>query len=206
MPCGGGRLSLELASWGYEVTGVDQSPQLLEAARRSASLRSLRVDLQKRDMRDLPWDEEFDGAICIWSSFGYFDEAGDAEFLRSVSRSLKPGARFIFDTPLIETLVSEMLAEPRVWQEVGDLLALEERGFECETSRVKSAWTFIRDGEKEFRELSMRLYTYRELVSMLAQAGFGDWQAYGGLDFEPFDLADRRLYVVATKVGSPAPP
>ena len=128
VPCGGGRLSLELASFGYQVTGIDQSPQLLDAAARSATERGLLVDWQQRDMRDLPWDAKFDGAICFWSSFGYFDEEGNAEFLRSVSRSLKPGARFIFDTPLIETRLAEVLDEPRVWQEVGDLLALEERG------------------------------------------------------------------------------
>ena len=199
MPCGGGRLSLELAAFGYQVTGIDQSPQLLDAAARSATERGLLVDWQQRDMRDLPGDGDFDGAICFWSSFGYFDEEGNAEFLRSVSRSLKPGARFIFDTPLIETRLAEVLDEPRVWQEVGDLLALEERGFDYETSRVESSWTFIRDGEREHRQLSMRLYTYRELVALLEQAGFGNHQAYGSVDFEPFEPGDRWLYLVTTK-------
>jgi SAM-dependent methyltransferase len=202
VPCGGGRLSLELASFGYQVTGIDQSPQLLDAAARSATERGLLVDWQQRDMRDLPWDAKFDGAICFWSSFGYFDEEGNAEFLRSVSRSLKPGARFIFDTQLIETRLAEVLDEPRVWQEVGDLLALEERGFDYETSRVESSWTFIRDGEREHRQLSMRLYTYRELAALLEHAGFGNHQAYGSVDFEPFEPGDRWLYLVTTRADT----
>ena len=205
VPCGGGRLSLEMASFGYRVTGVDQSPALLGTAAESAASDGLTVHWEQRDMRDMQWDEEFDGAICFWSSFGYFDDEGNAEFLASVSRSLKPGARFILDTPLFETRLSEMLDEPRVWQKVGDMLALEERGFDHETSRVESAWTFIRDGEKEFRELSMRLYTYRELAAMLERAGFGDFQAYGSLDLESFETGDRWLYLVATKVGNPGP-
>ena len=139
VPCGGGRLSLELASFGYRVTGIDQSPQLLQSAGTSASARSLTVDWQQRDMRDLPWDGEFDGAICFWGSFGYFDDEGNAEFLRSIGRCLKPGARLIFDTPLIETRLAEVLDEPRVWQEVENLLVLEERGFDHETSRVESS-------------------------------------------------------------------
>ena len=206
VPCGAGRLSLELASFGYRVTGIDQSPQLLQSAGTSAATRGLTVDWQQRDMRDLPWDGEFDGAICFWGSFGYFDDEGNAEFLRSVSRCLKPGARFIFDTPLIETRLAEMLDEPRVWQEVGNLLVLEERGFDYETSRVESSWTFIRDVEKERRELSMRLYTYRELMSLLERAGFGNHQAYGSLEMEPFEPGDRWLYLVTTKTGPAAPP
>lgn len=205
VPCGGGRLSLELASFGYRVTGVDQSPQLVEAARMSADSRKLTVRWQQCDMRDISWDEEFDGAVCFWSSFGYFDEEGNTEFLKSVSRSLKPGARFIFDTPLIETRLTEVMAEPRVWQEVGDLLVLEDRGFDHETSRVESVWTFIHGAQRERRQFSMRLYTYRELILMLERAGFGNHEAYGGLEFETFEPGDSWLYLVTTKVSPPEP-
>ena len=53
-------------------------------------------------MRDLPWLGEFGGAVCFWSSFGYFDEQGNADFLRAVSNALKPGARFLLDTPWLK--------------------------------------------------------------------------------------------------------
>lgn len=103
VPCGGGRLSLELASRGYRVTGVDISMPLLEEAQVIADAQHLPISYEHRDMRDLPWRGEFDGAICFWSSFGYFDEQGNADFLSAVSKALKPGARFLLDTPLVET-------------------------------------------------------------------------------------------------------
>ena len=58
-------------------------------------------------------------------------------------------------------------------------------------------------GQREVRDMSIRLYTYRELVAMLEQAGFGDHQAYGDLELTPFELGAPWLYLVTTKVGEP---
>ena len=201
VPCGGGRIALELAASGYEVTGVDVSQSLLDDGRAKADVRQLPIRLRCGDMRDLPWAEEFDGAVCFWSSFGYFDEQGNADFLEAVSRSLRPGAPFVLDTPLVENRVREILEEPRVWWRVGKLLVLEERRFDHETSRVESDWTFIRDGRRSAKHLSLRLYTYRELTLLLEQAGFGERRAYGSIDFEPFEAGSSWLYMVTRKLG-----
>ena len=203
VPCGAGRLALELAAWGYEVTGIDQSAGLIDAARDDAAGHDLQIDFRHGDMRDLPDEAGYDGAVCFWNSFGYFDDAGNLEFLRAVSRSLNPGGRLVLDTPLMETLLHGIADEPRIWTEAGDLLALEERGFDYERGRLESTWTFIRDGEREVREMSIRLYTYRELVTVLERAGFGEHQPYSSLEFEPFELGAPWLYLVTTKVSEP---
>ena len=44
VPCGGGRLSLEMASRGYRVTGVDISLPLLEAARVKADVQRVAIN------------------------------------------------------------------------------------------------------------------------------------------------------------------
>ena len=206
VPCGGGRLSLEMASRGYRVTGVDISLPLLEDAKARADVQRLPISWEHRDMRDLPWRGEFDGAVCFWSSFGYFDEQGNADFLRAVSHALKPGAPFLLDTPLIETRLPEMAAEARVWWPVGDLLALEDRSFDHVSSRVESEWTFVHEGRVEKKFLSLRLYTYQELCSLLELAGFGDHRAYGTLDWEPFELGSTWLYMLTTKLRNPLLP
>ncbi len=54
VPCGGGRLSLEMASRGYDVTGVDFSLSLLEDAKGKADAQGLQISFEARDMRDLP--------------------------------------------------------------------------------------------------------------------------------------------------------
>ena len=179
---------------------------LLEAAWVKADVQRVDISWEHRDMRDLPWSGEFDGAVCFWSSFGYFDEQGNADFLSAVSNALKPGARFLLDTPLVETRLPEMEAETRVWWPVGDLLALEERRFDHVNSRVESEWTFVNHGQIEKKSLSLRLYTYRELSCLLEQAGFGKHQAYGTLDWEPFTLGSTWLYLVTTKLEEPTLP
>src|SRR3990172_3656095 len=92
VPCGNGRLSLELASRGYRLTGVDISQGFIDEARAASQQRNVRVSWEHREMRDLPWNEHFDGAFCFGNSFGYLDDEGNAAFLKAVLRSLKPGA------------------------------------------------------------------------------------------------------------------
>ena len=65
VPCGGGRLSLELASRGYRVTGVDISWPLLEDAKAIADVRHLPISWEHRDMRDLPWRGQFAAAFAF---------------------------------------------------------------------------------------------------------------------------------------------
>jgi 2-polyprenyl-3-methyl-5-hydroxy-6-metoxy-1,4-benzoquinol methylase len=65
VPCGGGRHSLALATVGYQLTGVDISVDFLKAARSSAADRKTSLTWEQRDMRDLPWRQQFDGAFCL---------------------------------------------------------------------------------------------------------------------------------------------
>ncbi len=204
VPCGSGRLALELADRHFRITAIDRNQRLIEWGEVAAASRGLEVDWRVGDMRGLLQDGTYDGAVCFWNSFGYFDDAGNLEFLRAVSRSLKPGGRLALDTPLLETLLLDAVQESRVWEKAGDLLALEERAYDHETGRLESTWTFIRGAARETRHMSIRLYTYRELIALLEQAGFGGHQSYGDLDMTPFALGAPWLYLVTTKVGGPA--
>src|SRR5512132_332799 len=76
VPCGDGRLALELSARGCRVTGVDVSSDFLTAARDAARERGLDVLWRQSDMRDLPWTEQFEAAYCAGSSFGFFDDEG----------------------------------------------------------------------------------------------------------------------------------
>src|SRR6266702_2077566 len=89
VPCGGGRHSLALAARGHQATGVDLSSDFLREARKQAKERHLEVAWEQREMDDLPWQNEFDGAFCFGNSFGYLDDAGNSRFLKAVARALK---------------------------------------------------------------------------------------------------------------------
>jgi SAM-dependent methyltransferase len=123
VPCGEGRLARELASRGYALTGVDFSSDFLQEARSRAMEKGLDIRWEQRDMRDLPWHHDFDGAFCFGGSFGYFEDEGNADFVRAVCRSLKEGARFVLEIGVsMETLLPRF--QTREWTRIGDFLFL----------------------------------------------------------------------------------
>jgi SAM-dependent methyltransferase len=200
VPCGGGRHSFALAARGFRMTGVDLSEGFLDAARaRAASLsESDRIAWEHREMRDLPWREEFDGAYCFGNSFGYLDDLGNGDFLKAVARALRPGARFVLDTSYVAEVLFPSLQE-RAWYPVGEMLFLADRRYVPAESRLHVEYTFIRAGETEKRSMSARVYTCREIHSLLKEAGFTDVQDVGALNREPFRLGSSRLLLVATR-------
>jgi SAM-dependent methyltransferase len=200
VPCGGGRHCHALAGRGYEMTGVDLSPGFLDAARSQSEERPGVTAWMQREMRDLPWSEEFDGAFSFGNSFGYDDDGGNADFLKAVSRALKPGARFLLDTSYVLEILLPSFQE-RSWYEVGDMLVLAQRRYDPPSSQLHVEYVWIRGGSVERRAMSARLYSYREIVRLLEEAGFTDVQGYSSLAREPFRLGSNRLLTVATKSG-----
>ena len=95
VPCGGGRLSLELASRGYRVTGVEFSDAFIQEARAASAACGLNIAWSQRDMRELPWQETFDGAFCFGNSFGYCSEAENSNFLAQGAKVLQPVGRSV---------------------------------------------------------------------------------------------------------------
>ena len=200
VPCGYGRLTLELASRGLLMTGVDISVAFLEEARTSAEKAGLEILWEEREMQDLPWKQEFDGAFCFGNSFGYLDDKGNADFLTAVFRCLKPGGRFILDAASVAEAILPRLQE-RTWTKFEDILFLEDQRYDHVLSRLDTEYTFIREGKTEKKFGSHRIYTYRELCQLLENAGFTNYEAFGSLNRVAFKLGSPGLLFVATKKG-----
>lgn len=96
--CGTGNHDLPLAARGYEVTGLDLSPDQLSIARRKARAASLSVRFVRGDMRAFRLGRTFDAAVCMFGAFGYLMRSRDAaSCLRSVKDHLRPGGVFVFE-------------------------------------------------------------------------------------------------------------
>jgi len=169
VPCGAGRLTLPLAERGYRLTGVDWSSEFLAHAQ--AHDASQQITWERRDMRDLPWAGRFDGVCCVGNSFGYLDDEGNAAFLRAVREALKPGGRFVLETPMVlESLLNHL--RPRPWWKAGDGYLLVENEYDPARSRLDIEYTYVYNGRVEVRRGSHRAYTYKELVNLLTASGF----------------------------------
>jgi SAM-dependent methyltransferase len=190
VPCGTGRVGRRLVDKGYDVVGVDITERFLEEAR-AAGLRVERVD-----MRELPFEEEFDAAICMWGSFGYFDDEGNLAQARAAARALKPGGRYLIDTPTLESIYPRF--RERNWFEAGDTTVLMENAFRLDEGRVETDWTFLRGSERHTRRSSIRVYALGGLTDLLREAGFSAFEAHDD-ELEPFEIGSSRLWVVATR-------
>jgi SAM-dependent methyltransferase len=110
-PCGFGRHAQRLARLGYSVTGVDRDETVLAEARRRAPEVEFRA-LDIRHLRSL--DREFDAAICMWQSFGWFDEDENRDVLVATAERLRPHGRLVIDS--FDRRFFETHPEPRVYQ------------------------------------------------------------------------------------------
>jgi len=203
-PCGHGRLAVELARRGCEVTGVDISSELLAEARSAAQDAgvevSRRLAWRESDMRDLPWSARFQAAFCMGGSFGYFGDEGDAAYLQAVARALAPGGRFALDGSRVAETILPSFVERREIERGGIAFESENR-YDPERGRIENRYTITRGSRTETRTASHRLYTVLQLLGMLRAAGFEPESLHGSLDGAPFRMGSAQLFIVARKAG-----
>jgi 2-polyprenyl-3-methyl-5-hydroxy-6-metoxy-1,4-benzoquinol methylase len=98
--CGTGRHAIELTKRGYTVSGVDLSESQIIRARKKAEAEGLDIDFQQQDARNMSFEGAFDAAIMLCEGGFPLMETDEMNFdiLKSVTRALIPGGKFIFTT------------------------------------------------------------------------------------------------------------
>ena len=93
--CGKGRHSKTLASLGFEVTGIDISPDSIRQARQSERDN---LEFYVHDMR-LPFRVNYyDYVFNFFTSFGYFKTRREHDdSIRTIAKSLKTGGSLVID-------------------------------------------------------------------------------------------------------------
>ena len=197
VPCGTGRVSVELAKKGYDVTGIDFNPNAIKRAKSKA--KGLNAVWMEEDMRNMSFNNEFDLVTCMWSSIGYFTDEENANFLKSSGKALKPGGAMILDTPTLESIMR--IFNPHGVIRLGDSYIIEEREYDFDASSINMRWTFFDDGKQFSRTGIIRLYSYKELIDMMKKAGFNEFISYSGFEGKKYTLDSPRLELCAIKKG-----
>jgi SAM-dependent methyltransferase len=198
--CGYGRHAIELAQRGLKVTGIDLSLPLLIRAADESQRRSLSVNFVHADMRELSFDSQFDGACCMMTSFGYFDEETNLKVAQGIWKALKPGGRLLIDVINRDYLVGDL--PTRVWWEGDGCVVLEEVDFSFNTSRISVRRSVVfQDGRQIEQEISIRAYSLHELGRLLRLAGFRVMEVSGSLATRGnyFGSTSRNLFVLCEK-------
>ncbi len=198
LPCGQGRHAIELARRGYDVTGMDISPFLIEVARGRARAGGVEVQWLTGDMREPIPDARFDLVLNLFTSFGYFDEDDDdQQVLAAAASMLTPGGRFVLEVINGERVMANF--EERGWFTVGKSAVMEARRLDRPSQRMVVERTVSTPPETETSVHTLRLYTGPQLEAAMRKAGFrrvelhGDW---GG------ESLQRERSIVIVAVGS----
>lgn len=196
--CGPGRHAISLAKRGFSVTAVDLSTTLLRHAHSTAQKEGAQVRFLQLDMRSLDFHEEFDLAVQLFSSFGYFKSVDeDFAVLRGARRALRNVGYYAIDLinphVLAKTIVSK---NTRVIE--GGIKITEER--QIVEDRVEKVITIPTEGEKlKFHE-SVHLYKPEQIERLLRQAGFLPTHWFGDYAGLPFDRDRSRRMIIVSKV------
>lgn len=195
-PCGFGRHALALSRRGFKVTGVDLSDVELQRARERAAAASVHLDLVCQDMRAMDFSEEFDLALNLFSSIGYFSDEEDRQLLDRFCRALKPGGAFVLDTRNRDHYIRHY-AEEETWPIPGGTVRITHR-LDLATSRIRSQW-WLQEENRFLGETGLRLYSPHELYRMLRPERWSRVELFGGLDGSPITIDSLRIVLVAWK-------
>lgn len=206
--CGNGRHSLIFASKGYDVTGIDLSKFLISEAKgrlkTNYSRYSSRLKFEINDMRYIKHKNEFDLAVNLFSSFGYFEnDAENFKTFSSISKSLKKGGYFFFDflNPLYlrKNIVSHDIVKRN------DKAIIQVRNIRNNAVYKDIIIIKNKPGRKlpeilEFSEM-IKLYGLEKFKKELIKTGLKPVKVFGDYNGEKYRPAgSKRLIILSKKV------
>lgn len=180
LTCGTGSQVFYLARRGYEVTGSDFSPALIEQARCQARKMNLDITFIDGDMRNVKVGK-FDAVITIFNAIGHLPKTDFEIALQNIRSNLKERGIYIFDIFNLQAITDDVINDfaidikrvindatirnvqySQIDRENGFLISHEKYTISKE------------DSEPEIYKNSFKLqiYTAKELQSVLDRNGF----------------------------------
>jgi len=194
--CGKGRHSKTLASLGFNVTGIDISPDSISFAKQ---FEKDNLDFYVHDMRLPFWGNYYEYAFNFFTSFGYFNtrrEHDDA--MRTIAKSLKPGGVFVIDYLNVH-YAEEHLVHHEVKQ-IGES-RYDIHRWDDETHFYKKITVTDPSLSKPFENTErVAKFSLGDFTEMLAFQGLQVQEVFGDYQFNKYDVSKTpRLILIAKK-------
>ena len=179
--CGSGRFLLPLLAQGFDITGVDSSPEMLAACWRRAAQQSLNPELYKQRLNQLNLPRKYQLAMIPGGSFGLLTDPAEAlESLRRIMASLVPGGLFVLDIDQLDSnpeLVSGE-GERSVKRPDGTKILLRTSATFNPDESISygvNRYDLVKNGivvQTEVETFNLRYYTPELFSKLLLEAGF----------------------------------
>ncbi len=164
-----------------------------------------RVEIVARDMREIDYREEFDGAYMFFTTFGYFSDRENIDVINRLSRALRAGGRVLIDlwNPARTMHIAyEYGGHVNRWFEAGEYIVLEDSSHDVLNGFVRVKRIYV---DKESRRIvaervfKVRVYMPWEVREIFEGASLkvlrflGD---YSGGEYSPSSV---RMIVIGVK-------
>ncbi len=206
--CGTGGHARVLAGLGWQVTGVDLSPHMLEIAR-SRTVPGAPIEYVQGAAAEFAVEWTFTAAASLFHVMSYQAEPGELErALANVRRHLAPGGRFVFDFwhgPGVQA-DPPALRVRRAEDAASRLTRIAEPRHDAAARRIDVAYElFLEDraqgGIVRIEEVHRLRYFFRdEVEAALRGAGFVARAAHAGIDDAPLDARSWYGLIIAEAV------
>jgi 2-polyprenyl-3-methyl-5-hydroxy-6-metoxy-1,4-benzoquinol methylase len=197
--CGTGTVAVGLSLAGYNVTGIDHSPDMLKIAREKAKSSRAELKFIKGDIIDIDLGREFGLILCLGNTVPLMTGLNDCRrFFKNCVRHLKPGG-----TMIIQILNYDRILKYRpatfATDVLGDIIRVKQ--YRYGKSLIEFVVSLI-DNTKIPPEIAVsrrkiRPWKRADLSRELRDAGFKKVAAYGDYLKSRFSLKSKDLVVVA---------
>jgi SAM-dependent methyltransferase len=211
LACGSGRLLVPLAREGYELTGVDSSPSMLNLAREALEQAGVaaRCKLVQENMYSLHLGQQFRLAFIALGSFGHVcTRKEQRQTLATVRNHLTPRGKFILDISnadvrYMEHLSGQLLHQGTWQRDDGAMLSHFVSPASSPSRHFLELTHFYeehRQGEAVKRTVirtHLYLFERNEVELLLEEAGFVITNVYGDYELNPFEHDSPRMIFIA---------
>jgi SAM-dependent methyltransferase len=211
LACGTGRMAIPMALRGYQVTGVDVVPEMVEWARKKAARQGASIEWVVADGRAFHLQQQFRFIYMLAHAFQFFHTRADLEaLLARVREHLTPDGCFLFDTrnPSRQNLYETHHPEPQKYAtpDGGQLVVTDEQHYDPMT-QIQHYTSYYRwlhpDGQQVEREKTIRVglrYVFpQEMEALLHYNGFRIRACYGSWQQEPLTATSREMIYVCER-------
>lgn len=203
--CGTGSIALPLAKEGYDVIGVDLSPEMLTEADHKAMEEGVSVRFACQDMTELELGEEADCILSLCDSMNYLTEDGQLEdAFKSIAQHMKQESLFLFDLNT-EYKFKEVLGQNVFGSAEEHAAYIWENDYD-EEEKINEYYVsfFIENEDGLYERIEEfhyeRAYSMEEIEEGLQAAGMELVEVYDGYSFDaPRAESERLLFAARLK-------
>lgn len=194
LACGKGRHSIYIHKKGFDVTGVDLSPESIKIAKREETDN---LHFYVHDMRYPCTNEKFDYVFNLFTSFGYFNFRAENEAVLFASyQNLKPKGYLLIDFLNTEEVILNLVnKEVKIIDGIEFHISRKHENGQI----IKTIDIYDKDHKFTFVEKVAAL-TRADFIGMLTQAQFEIHDIFGNYQLESFKAeVSPRLIIIARK-------